>query len=170
MQYSPLASLRPSMLVSLEAHASRPAPGALRALAANRRGAALPEYALLLGLFLVVVVGLVTGIGSHLRSIFGKANTELQSGDCAATGNCSVASAPSGSGGSGSSGGSGGSGISSGGSSSSSGGGASGSGGASGGGGTAAPPDQAAADQSGGSSGAGGGGSEPGPTLDIYPR
>jgi type IV secretion system protein TrbL len=162
------------MLVSLEAHASRPARGTLRALATNRRGAALPEYALLLGLFLVVVVGLLTGMGSHLRSIFGKANTELQSGDCAATGNCSVATVPSASGGSGSSsgsGGSGGSGISSGGSSSPSDGGASGSGGASGGGGgTATPPDQAAADQSSGSSGGGAGGSEPGPTLDIYPR
>ncbi len=155
------------MRVSLEAHASRPAPGALRAPAANRRGAALPEYALLLGLFLAVVVGLVTGMGSHLRSIFSKANTELQSGDCAASGNCSVASVPSGSG---SSGGSAGSGGSTGAGSSSNGGGPSGSSGTTGGGGTATPPNPPAADQSGGSSGAGGGGSEPSPTLDIYPR
>jgi Flp pilus assembly pilin Flp len=156
---------------SLEARASRPASGALQALAANRRGAALPEYALLLGLFLAVVVGLVTGMGSHLQSIFGKANTELQSGDCAASGSCSVASVPSGSGGSGGSVGSGasaGSGGSSGSGSSSANGGASGSGGA--GGGPTTSPSEPSADAIAGGSGGGSGSGEPSPTLDIYPR
>jgi Flp pilus assembly pilin Flp len=159
--------------MSLAAHASRPATGGLRAHAASRRGAALPEYALLLGLFLAVVAGLVTGMGSHLRSIFNKTNTELQSGDCATTGNCSVASAPSGPGGSGGSGGSSGGGGASGSGgtgSSSSGGGGSGSGGAPSAGASPPPPDQPPADGSGGSSGGGTGGSEPAPTLDIQPR
>ncbi len=172
------------MPVPLEAHASRPTPGALRALVASRRGAALAEYALLLGLFLAVVAGLVTGIGSHLQSIFDKANTELHSGDCATGGNCSVASAPSGSGSSGSGGGSGssssggGSGSSSSASSGNSGdsgpssndGGASGSSGNLADGGTATPPNQSPSDPSGRSSGGGVGGSEPSPILDIFPH
>jgi len=156
--------------MTLDPRASRPAPGGLRARTASRRGAALPEYALLLGLFLAVVVGLVSGMGSHLRSIFGKANTELQSGDCATSGGCSVASVPAGSGGSGGGGGAGGSGGTGGTGSSSNGGGGSGSSGSTGGGATPISPNQPPADGSGGSSGGGGGGSEPAPTLDIHPH
>jgi Flp pilus assembly pilin Flp len=146
--------------MSLEVPASRSAPGALRGLAANRRGAALAEYALLLGLFLAVLAGVLIGMGSHLQSLFGKANTELHSGDCA-SGNCSVASGP----------GSGGSGGSSGGGSSPNEGGSSGSSGASGssgGGEPSTPPNPGSGDQSGGGSGVGG--SEPPPSLDTYPH
>jgi Flp pilus assembly pilin Flp len=144
--------------MSLEAPASRPAPGALRGLAADRRGAALAEYALLLGLFLAVLAGVLIGMGSHLRSLLGKANTELHSGDCA-SGNCSVASGP----------GSGGSSGSSGGGSSPNEEGSSGSSGANGGGGEpSTPPGPGAPDQPGGGSGVGG--SEPPPSLDIYPH
>ncbi|HEY7634832.1 MAG TPA: hypothetical protein VH763_04770 [Gemmatimonadales bacterium] len=156
------------MSLPLEARASRPAPGGLRGLAANRRGVALAEYALLLGMFLGLLTALLTGMGSHLRSIFSKASTELHSGDCGGTGACAVASAPGGSGSpGGSSGGS--AGGSSGGSSASSGDGVTGPGRTIGGE-EPSPPDQTEADQSGGGAGSGSVGSEPSPMLDTHPH
>ncbi len=93
--------------------------------ARSRRGAALAEYALLVALALVGLIGILLGTQSNLRKIYTKANDQMGVADCAVSaGSCSVASSSGGS-----SGQSGGSGGSAGGSSGSSGTGSSGTGG-----------------------------------------
>ncbi len=55
----------------------------LRKLVADEAGAALPEYAILLGLILAVSVAILTGMGGSIKSIFSAVSTALNS---AATG------------------------------------------------------------------------------------
>ncbi len=56
----------------------------LRNFCADEAGAALPEYAILLGLVLALSVGILTGMGTSLKSIFNQVSTALAS---AASGN-----------------------------------------------------------------------------------
>ncbi len=55
-----------------------------RNFCADEAGAALPEYAILLGLILALSVGILTGMGTSLKSIFSQVSTALAS---AASGN-----------------------------------------------------------------------------------
>jgi pilus assembly protein Flp/PilA len=47
----------------------------------DESGQGLAEYALLLGLIVVGVVLIIKGMGTHIKSIFGKANNSLASAD-----------------------------------------------------------------------------------------
>ncbi len=51
----------------------------LHKLANDESGAALPEYAILLGLILAVAVGVLTGMGGSISQIFSKVSTNLAS-------------------------------------------------------------------------------------------
>lgn len=52
-----------------------------RALIRNRRGQSLVEYALLLGLLCIGVTAILRGMGTHVRSTFGRGNDSLSSAD-----------------------------------------------------------------------------------------
>ena len=47
----------------------------------DESGQGLAEYALLLGLIVVGVVLIIKGMGTHIKSIFNKANTALKTAD-----------------------------------------------------------------------------------------
>jgi Flp pilus assembly pilin Flp len=131
--------------------------------ARSRRGAALAEYALLIALVFVGLVGLLFGMQSHLRNIFTKADNQMGVADCAvSTGSCSVAS--SGGGNTGQSGGSGSSAASSSGSA--------GSGSGSGSGSVLGAGDETPTNGPDVSAGSGGGsgGSQPQPGIQVPPQ
>ena len=44
-------------------------------------GQGLSEYALLLGLIVIGVVAIISGMGTHIKNIFNKANNELNTAD-----------------------------------------------------------------------------------------
>ena len=52
-----------------------------KAFWSDESGQGLAEYALLLGLIVVGVVLIIKGMGTHIKSIFNKANTSLASAD-----------------------------------------------------------------------------------------
>jgi pilus assembly protein Flp/PilA len=47
----------------------------------DESGQGLAEYALLLGLIVIGVVAIIAGMGTHIRSIFNKANENLNTAD-----------------------------------------------------------------------------------------
>jgi pilus assembly protein Flp/PilA len=49
----------------------------IRLLATDRKGVTAVEYALILGLIAVVIVGAVTTLGANVKGIFASANTAL---------------------------------------------------------------------------------------------
>jgi pilus assembly protein Flp/PilA len=47
----------------------------------DESGQGLAEYALLLGLIVIGVVAIIAGMGTHIKSIFNKANDNLSAAD-----------------------------------------------------------------------------------------
>ena len=47
----------------------------------DESGQGLAEYALLLGLIVIGVVAIIAGMGTHIKSIFNKANNNLNVAD-----------------------------------------------------------------------------------------
>ena len=48
-----------------------------RRLRKDQKGAALPEYAVLLGLLLAISIGVLSSMGTSINTIFGTVNTYL---------------------------------------------------------------------------------------------